>query len=109
MNKTFSILIILLISLTFTFSFNSIAKTEVYFSLYDHRESAIVKTIDKQRSFRSWNKLFLTTSKYWWRMCQFKVWPQISWLFSFYDMKTLIFCYFLSQFLKATTNYVINK
>jgi competence ComEA-like helix-hairpin-helix protein len=46
MNKIFSILIILIIFLTFTFSFKSIAKTEIYFSLYDDPESAIVKSID---------------------------------------------------------------
>jgi len=39
------IAITLVISLAFIFSLNALAKTEVYFSLYDDPESVIIKNI----------------------------------------------------------------
>ena len=46
---TFSSLLIIV--LLFIFSFNSFAKVEVYFSLYDDPESIIIKNIDNANSF----------------------------------------------------------
>ena len=42
---------LLIIILLFIFSFNSLAKTEVYFSLYDDPESIIIKNIDDSKEF----------------------------------------------------------
>lgn len=42
---------LLIIILLFIFSFNTLAKTEVYFSLYDDPESIIIKNIDDSKEF----------------------------------------------------------
>lgn len=49
MNKTFNVIIILIIIFTLAFSFTSMAKTEVYFSLFDDPESIIIENIDKAK------------------------------------------------------------
>jgi len=43
--------VILVISLVFIFSLNALAKTEVYFSLYDDPEAVIIKSIDAAEEF----------------------------------------------------------
>ena len=45
------IVIIIVISLVFIFSLNALAKTEVYFSLYDDPEAIIIKNIDGAEEF----------------------------------------------------------
>jgi len=45
----FSFIVILIISLLFIFSFNALAKLEVYFSLYDNPESIIIENIDNAK------------------------------------------------------------
>ncbi|MDD5014707.1 MAG: phospholipase D-like domain-containing protein [Atribacterota bacterium] len=47
----FTFIFLLIISLLFIFSFNTLAKTEVYFSLYDDPESIIIKNIDDSKEF----------------------------------------------------------
>ena len=47
----FTFIFLLIISLLFIFSFNTLAKTEVYFSLYDDPESIIIKSIDDSKEF----------------------------------------------------------
>lgn len=47
----FTFIILLIISLLFIFSFNTLAKIEVYFSLYDDPESIIIKNIDDSKEF----------------------------------------------------------
>ena len=47
------IVIILIISLVFVFSLNALAKTEVYFSLYDDPEAVIIKNIAEAEEFIS--------------------------------------------------------
>ncbi|MCJ7637705.1 MAG: phospholipase D-like domain-containing protein [Nitrososphaeraceae archaeon] len=47
----FTFIFLLIISLLFIFSFNALAKTEVYFSLYDDPESIIIKNIDDSKEF----------------------------------------------------------
>ncbi|MEN3190484.1 MAG: phospholipase D-like domain-containing protein [Atribacterota bacterium] len=47
----FRFIVILIISLLFIFSLNSLAKIEVYFSLYDDPESIIIKNIDNAKEF----------------------------------------------------------
>ena len=47
----FTFIFLLIISLLFIFSFNTLAKTEVYFSLYDNPESIIIKNIDDSKEF----------------------------------------------------------
>ena len=47
------IVIILIISLVFVFSLNALAKTEVYFSLYDDPEAVIIKNINAAEEFIS--------------------------------------------------------
>lgn len=47
----FTFIVLLIISLLFIFSFNTLAKTEVYFSLYDDPESIIIKNIDDSKEF----------------------------------------------------------
>ena len=49
----FNAIIILIISLVFIFSLNTLAKTEVYFSLYDDPEAVIINNIDKAEEFIS--------------------------------------------------------
>ena len=44
-------IIILIVSLLFTFSFNALTETEVYFSLYDNPELIIIKNIDNAKEF----------------------------------------------------------
>jgi len=41
----------LIIILLFIFSFNTLAKTEVYFSLYNDPESIIIEKIDNAKDF----------------------------------------------------------
>jgi len=43
--------IILIVGLLFTFSFNALTETEVYFSLYDDPELIIIKNIDNAKEF----------------------------------------------------------
>ena len=45
------IAIVLIISLAFIFSLNALAKTEVYFSLYDDPEAVIIKNINVAEEF----------------------------------------------------------
>ncbi|HBY57437.1 MAG: Phospholipase D/Transphosphatidylase [Parcubacteria bacterium 32_520] len=45
----FTFIFLLLISLLFVFSFNALAKVEVYFSLYDDPESIIIENIDNAK------------------------------------------------------------
>jgi len=47
----FTFIVLLIINLLFIFSFNALAKTEVYFSLYDDPESTIIKSIDDSKEF----------------------------------------------------------
>ena len=47
------VVIVLIISLAFIFSLDALAKTEVYFSLYDDPESAIINNIAKAEEFIS--------------------------------------------------------
>ena len=47
----FTFIFLLIISLLFIFSFNTLAKTEVYFSLYDNPELIIIKNIDDSKEF----------------------------------------------------------
>jgi len=47
----FSFIFLLIISLLFIFSFNALAETEVYFSLYDDPELIIIKNIDNAKEF----------------------------------------------------------
>jgi len=47
----FTFIFLLIISLLFIFSFNILAKTEVYFSLYDDPESIIIEKIDNAKDF----------------------------------------------------------
>ena len=47
------IVIILIISLVFVFSLNALAKTEVYFSLYDDPEAVIIEHVDGAEEFIS--------------------------------------------------------
>ena len=47
----FAFIVLLIISLLFIFSFNALAKIEVYFSLYDDPESIIIKNIDNAKEF----------------------------------------------------------
>lgn len=43
--------IILIVGLLFTFSFNALTETEIYFSLYDDPELIIIKNIDNAKEF----------------------------------------------------------
>ena len=47
----FTFIVLLIIYLLFIFSFNALAKLEVYFSLYDDPESIIIKNIDNANEF----------------------------------------------------------
>jgi len=47
----FNFITILIIGLLFIFSFNALAKIELYFSLYDDPESIIIKNIDNAEEF----------------------------------------------------------
>ena len=47
----FNFITILIIGLLFIFSFNSFAKIDLYFSLYDDPESIIIKNIDNAKEF----------------------------------------------------------
>ena len=47
----FNFITILIIGLLFIFSFNALAKIELYFSLYDDPESIIIKNIDNAKEF----------------------------------------------------------
>jgi len=47
----FKFITILIIGLLFIFSFNALAKIELYFSLYDDPESIIIKNIDSAKEF----------------------------------------------------------
>ena len=50
-NTKFSILAILIIVLSVTISISTVAKTEVYFSLYDHPQKEIIKNINQVQTF----------------------------------------------------------
>jgi len=47
----FTFIVLLIIGLLFIFSFNTLAKTEVYFSLYDDPELIIIENIDDAKEF----------------------------------------------------------
>lgn len=47
----FNLTIILIVSLIFIFSLNALAKTEVYFFLYDDPEAIIINNIDGAEEF----------------------------------------------------------
>ena len=47
----FNLAIILIVSLIFIFSLNALAKTEVYFSLYDDPEAVIIENIGGAEEF----------------------------------------------------------
>ena len=50
-NTRFSILTFLIIILSITLSISTLAKTEVYFSLYDNPQKAIIKNINRAEAF----------------------------------------------------------
>ena len=50
-NTKYSILTFLVIVLSLTISVSTLAKTEVYFSLYDNPQKAIIKNINQAEAF----------------------------------------------------------
>jgi phosphatidylserine/phosphatidylglycerophosphate/cardiolipin synthase-like enzyme len=50
-NAKFSILAFLIIILILTLCFSTLAKTEVYFSLYDNPQKEIIKNINQAQAF----------------------------------------------------------
>jgi len=50
-NTKFSILAFLIIVLSVTISISTLAKTEVYFSLYDNLQKEIIKNINQTEAF----------------------------------------------------------
>ena len=50
-NTKYSILTFLVIVLCITISISTLAKTEVYFSLYDNPQKAIIKNINQAEAF----------------------------------------------------------
>ena len=52
-NTKYSILVFLVIVLFITISISTLAKTEVYFSLYDNPQKEIIKNINQAEAFIS--------------------------------------------------------
>jgi len=50
-NTKYSILVFLVIVLSITTSISTLAKTEVYFSLYDNPQKEIIKNINQAEAF----------------------------------------------------------
>ena len=50
-NAKYSILVFLIIVLSITISISTLAKTEIYFSLYDNPQKEIIKNINQAEAF----------------------------------------------------------